>query len=219
MNKQRTLDFFSTKKRKLENGDSSVTTTTTDKNTNVTENELFKKNSETNSISSLLQKKTSTPTLQALTHVVKKTIDLKIHDINIPFLKLAQLCQSLEETAPRLEKLTQLEEFFDEVIAQDTSQLEIVTNFLLNQLGPDYIQDLELGFGEHLILKILHESFGYKLASLKTKLKEIGDLGQLTFKLRSEMRSVFTFKSNKIETGLSLSDPGIIRMKSLHQLS
>ncbi|KAL6928244.1 hypothetical protein ACO0SA_002978 [Hanseniaspora valbyensis] len=208
MNKQRTLDFFSTKKRKLENSDSSVTTitTTTDKNTNVTENELFKKNSETNSISTLLQKKTTTPTLQTVTSVVKKTIDLKIHDINIPFLKLAQLCQSLEETAPRLEKLTQLEEFFDEVIAQDTSQLEIVTNFLLNQLGPDYIQDLELGFGEHLILKILHESFGYKLASLKTKLKEIGDLGQLTFKLRSEMRSVFTFKSNKIETGLSLSE-------------
>ncbi|XBW37680.1 hypothetical protein QEN19_003262 [Hanseniaspora menglaensis] len=196
MNKQRTLDFFSAKKRKLDNPEISTSTQTSDV--------LIKTEPSLNSIASILKKPKTEPIKSA--KISLEQVDTKIYKTSISFLLLAQLCQSLEETAPRLEKLDQLEKFFDEVIAQDTNQLYIVTNFLFNQLGPDYIQNLELGFGEHLILKILHETFGYKIANLKIKLKEIGDLGQLTLKLRSEMRSVFTFKSNKIDTGISITE-------------
>lgn len=203
MNRQRTLDFFSARKRKAVNEDTLNT---------ATELQALVK---TELPLSTPIAETSQPKKQKLTSIKNelpddKMIEKKDYGVDIQFLLLAQLCQSLEDTAPRLEKLDQLACFFDSVLDQDPSQLEIVTNFLLNQLGPDYIQNLELGFGEHLILKILHESFGYKLATLKTKLREIGDLGQLTFKLRSEMRSVFTFKSSKIETGLTISDTWLL---------
>lgn len=65
---------------------------------------------------------------------------------------------------------------------------------------------MELGFGEHLIIKILQESFGYKVASLKAKLKEVGDLGQLTYKLRGEMKTVFAFKSKKDDQKICIDD-------------
>lgn len=188
MNKQRTLDFFS-KKRKCTTAVPSIS------------------NDESTEIKANLMSALKKPKLEITpTKLPTAIIPIKTYDVKIPFLDLADICEVLESTPSRLSKLDKLEEFFDDIIKRDTSQLEVVTNFLLNQLGPEYIQDLELGFGEHLIIKILQESFGYKVASLKAKLKEFGDLGQLTYKLRGEMKTVFAFKSKKDDQKICIDD-------------
>lgn len=187
MNKQRTLDFFS-KKRSTPSIDDSVTDDSSETKTN---------------LMSILKK----PKLDVASKpTVTSDLPMKTYDIKINFQDLAEICEVLENTPSRLAKLDKLEEFFDHIIEKDTSQLDVVTNFLLNQLGPEYIQDLELGFGEHLIIKILQETFGYKIASLKMKLKEVGDLGQLTYKLRGEMKTVFAFKSKNDDIKISIDE-------------
>lgn len=165
--KQTTLSqfFSSVKKRSYEDCNAKV------------EPEHKKLNIENNHIG------TSAP-VQSITSLPKpSTIKLRpldsseLHKSEIPYLVISELFEKIEHISSRLSIIKICSDFFYQVLTQDPRDLIPVTYLFINKLGPDYEPGLELGLGEGILIRTISEACGKSLNQVKSKYKDIGDLG------------------------------------------
>jgi DNA ligase 1 len=96
---------------------------------------------------------------------------------SIPYSRLCETFEKIENTTKRLQISGFLTEFFGHVIDHsDSSSLIECVYLCLNRIGPDY-EGKELGIGESLLIKAVASATGRKPQAIKTEVEEKGDLG------------------------------------------
>lgn len=93
-------------------------------------------------------------------------------------------------TTKRLEILAHCSLFLRQVMRLTPSDLLPTVMLMINKLAADYA-GIELGIGESLIMKAVSESTGRSLQHIKSDQKEIGDLGLVAAKSRSNQPTMF----------------------------
>lgn len=111
----------------------------------------------------------------------------------IPYAKLTDVLERIENEPGRLKMTAMVSEFFLEVLEQHPGPEKIthVVYLFINRLGPDYEPDLELGLGETLLIKAISECYGRGTSKIKDDYKEVGDLGLVAQKSRSAQPTMF----------------------------
>lgn len=111
----------------------------------------------------------------------------------IPYAKLTDVLEKIEQEPGRLKMTAMVSEFFLEVLEQHPGPEKIthVVYLFINRLGPDYEPDLELGLGETLLIKAISECYGRGTTKIKEDYKEVGDLGLVAQKSRSAQPTMF----------------------------
>lgn len=115
----------------------------------------------------------------------------KAYFSTVPYAEVCKVFQEVEGTSSRLAIIKLCSDFFYEVIKQNPQNLIPTTYLFINRLGPDYEPGLELGLGEGLLMKTISESCGKSLAHIKSRFREIGDLGQIALEARSVQPTMF----------------------------
>jgi DNA ligase-1 len=108
----------------------------------------------------------------------------------VPYAALCQTYHKIEMTTKRLEILAHCSLFLRQVMRLTPSDLLETVLLMVNKLGADYT-GVELGIGESLIMKAIGESTGRSLAVIKTDQNDIGDLGLVAAKSRSNQPTMF----------------------------
>jgi DNA ligase-1 len=119
--------------------------------------------------------------------------DWKLND-PVPYAALCTTFHAIEMTTKRLEILAHCSLFLRQVLRLTPDDLLETVLLMTNKLGSDYT-GLELGIGESLIMKAIGESTGRSLAVIKADQNEIGDLGLVAAKSRSNQPTMFKPKS------------------------
>lgn len=111
----------------------------------------------------------------------------------IPYAKLTDVLERIEQEPGRLKMTAMVSEFFLEVMEQFPGPEKIihVVYLFINRLGPDYEPDLELGLGETLLIKAISECYGRAVSKIREDYKEVGDLGLVAQKSRSAQPTMF----------------------------
>jgi DNA ligase 1 len=134
-----------------------------------------------------------TPEARALVLATLKGQDLypdwKAHD-PVPYAALCKTFHAIEMTTKRLEILAHCSLFLRQVMRLTPEDLLETVLLMINKLGSDYT-GLELGIGESLIMKAIGESTGRSLSVIKADQNEIGDLGLVAAKSRSNQPTMF----------------------------
>ena len=115
--------------------------------------------------------------------------DWKMDD-PVPYAALCKTFHAIEMTTKRLEILAHCSLFLRQVMRLTPDDLLETVLLMINKLGSDYT-GLELGIGESLIMKAIGESTGRSLSVIKTDQNEIGDLGLVAAKSRSNQPTMF----------------------------
>lgn len=108
----------------------------------------------------------------------------------VPYAALCQTFHKIEMTTKRLEILAHCSLFLRQVLRLTPDDLLETVLLMINKLGADYT-GIELGIGESLIMKSIGESTGRSLAVIKADQNEIGDLGLVAAKSRSNQPTMF----------------------------
>lgn len=110
----------------------------------------------------------------------------------LPYANLTQVLDKVGATSLRLEKTAICLQFFLDTLNQSTpDMLTKVLYLCINRLGPDYEPELELGLGETLLIKAIHECYGRSTANIKLDYKKLGDLGTVAQKSRLGQPTMF----------------------------
>jgi DNA ligase-1 len=115
--------------------------------------------------------------------------DWKMND-PVPYAALCKTFHAIEMTTKRLEILAHCSLFLRQVMRLTPDDLLETVLLMINKLGSDYT-GLELGIGESLIMKAIGESTGRSLSVIKADQNEIGDLGLVAAKSRSNQPTMF----------------------------
>jgi DNA ligase-1 len=108
----------------------------------------------------------------------------------VPYAALCTTFHAIEMTTKRLEILAHCSLFLRQVLRLTPDDLLETVLLMINKLGSDYT-GLELGIGESLIMKAIGESTGRSLSVIKADQNEIGDLGLVAAKSRSNQPTMF----------------------------
>jgi DNA ligase 1 len=108
----------------------------------------------------------------------------------VPYAALCTTFHKIEMTTKRLEILAHCSLFLRQVLRLTPDDLLETVLLMINKLGADYT-GVELGIGESLIMKAIGESTGRSLAVIKADQNEIGDLGMVAAKSRSNQPTMF----------------------------
>ena len=108
----------------------------------------------------------------------------------VPYAALCTTFSKIEMTTKRLEILAHCSLFLRQVMRLTPSDLLPTVMLMINKLAADYA-GIELGIGESLIMKAVSESTGRSLQHIKSDQKEIGDLGLVAAKSRSNQPTMF----------------------------
>ncbi|KAH6624434.1 ATP-dependent DNA ligase [Chaetomium sp. MPI-SDFR-AT-0129] len=108
----------------------------------------------------------------------------------VPYAALCTTFSLIELTTKRLEIMAHCSLFLRQVLRLTPDDLLSTVLLMVNKLAPDYA-GVELGIGESLIMKAIGESTGRSLAVIKQDQKEIGDLGLVAVKSRSNQPTMF----------------------------
>ncbi|KAF2761863.1 ATP-dependent DNA ligase [Pseudovirgaria hyperparasitica] len=108
----------------------------------------------------------------------------------VPFAALCTTYSKIEMTTKRLEISAHCSKFLQQVLRLTPDDLQVVVLLMINKLAADYV-GIELGIGESLIMKAIGESTGRSLAIIKADQKDIGDLGLVAAKSRSNQPTMF----------------------------
>ena len=108
----------------------------------------------------------------------------------VPYAALCTTFSKIELTTKRLEILAHCSLFLRQVLRLTPEDLLSTILLMTNKLAADY-SGIELGIGESLIMKAIGESTGRSLAIIKVDQNEIGDLGLVAAKSRSNQPTMF----------------------------
>ncbi|PYH43138.1 DNA ligase (ATP) CDC9 [Aspergillus saccharolyticus JOP 1030-1] len=108
----------------------------------------------------------------------------------VPYAALCTTFSLVEMTTKRLVILAHCSLFLRQVLRLTPQDLLPTVQLMINKLAADYA-GIELGIGESLIMKAIGESTGRSLAVVKADQHEIGDLGLVAAKSRSNQPSMF----------------------------
>lgn len=108
----------------------------------------------------------------------------------VPYAALCTTFSKIEMTTKRLEIQAHCALFLRQVLRLTPNDLLPTVLLMVNKLAAEYT-GIELGIGESLIMKAIGESTGRSLAVIKTDQKEIGDLGLVAAKSRSNQPTMF----------------------------
>jgi DNA ligase-1 len=112
----------------------------------------------------------------------------------VPYAALCTTFSKIELTTKRLEITAHCSLFLRQVLRLTPSDLLPTILLMINKLAADYA-GIELGIGESLIMKAIGESTGRSLAVIKQDQNEIGDLGLVAAKSRSNQPTMFKPKA------------------------
>src|SRR6201996_1665390 len=102
----------------------------------------------------------------------------------VPYAALCTTFSLVEMTTKRLEISAHCSLFLQQVLRLTPGDLLPTVQLMINKLAADYA-GIELGIGESLIMKAIGESTGRSLSVIKSDQHEIGDLGLVAAKSRS----------------------------------
>ena len=108
----------------------------------------------------------------------------------VPYAALCQTFSLIEMNTKRLIKLEHCSLFLRQVLRLTPADVLPTVQLMINKLAADYA-GIELGIGESLIMKAIGESTGRTLNVIKTDQHEIGDLGLVAAKSRSNQPTMF----------------------------
>lgn len=108
----------------------------------------------------------------------------------VPYAALCTTFSKIEITTKRLEISAHCSLFLRQVARLTPQDLLPTVLLMLGKLAADYA-GVELGIGESLIMKAIGESTGRNLTIIKADQKEIGDLGLVAAKSRSNQPTMF----------------------------
>jgi DNA ligase-1 len=108
----------------------------------------------------------------------------------VPYAALCTTFSKIEMTTKRLEIMAHCSLFLRQVLRLTPNDLLPTVLLMINKLAADY-SGIELGIGESLIMKAVAESTGRSLAIIKADQNEIGDLGLVAAKSRSNQPTMF----------------------------
>ncbi|KAL0261070.1 ATP-dependent DNA ligase Cdc17 [Diplodia seriata] len=108
----------------------------------------------------------------------------------VPYAALCAAFSKIEMTTKRLEISAYCSKFFRQVLRLTPEDLLPTVMLMVNKLAADYA-GIELGIGESLIMKAIGETTGRSLAVIKADQTEIGDLGLVAAKSRSNQPTMF----------------------------
>ena len=108
----------------------------------------------------------------------------------VPYAALCTTFSKVEMTTKRLEILAHCSLFLRQVLRLTPNDLLPTILLMINKLAADYA-GIELGIGESLIMKAIGESTGRSLNVIKADQNEIGDLGLVAAKSKSNQKLMF----------------------------
>ncbi|KAL4785799.1 hypothetical protein BJX76DRAFT_323691 [Aspergillus varians] len=112
----------------------------------------------------------------------------------VPYAALCTTFSLIEMTTKRLQILAHCSLFLRQVLRLTPRDFLPTVQLMINKLAADYA-GIELGIGESLIMKAIGESTGRSLAVIKSDQHEIGDLGLVAAKSRSNQPTMFKPKA------------------------
>ncbi|KAL4958516.1 hypothetical protein BDW69DRAFT_153742 [Aspergillus filifer] len=112
----------------------------------------------------------------------------------VPYAALCTTFSLIEMTTKRLQILAHCSLFLRQVLRLTPQDFLPTVQLMINKLAADYA-GIELGIGESLIMKAIGESTGRSLAVIKADQREIGDLGLVAAKSRSNQPTMFKPKA------------------------
>ncbi|CAJ0748097.1 5388_t:CDS:10, partial [Entrophospora sp. SA101] len=95
----------------------------------------------------------------------------------VPYSVLCKTFEMVESTTKRLEKQDYLVTLFALIIENTPENLLDSLYLCINRVGPDY-ENVELGIGESLLIKVIADTTGRKTQAIKEELAKWGDLGK-----------------------------------------
>ena len=108
----------------------------------------------------------------------------------VPYAALCTTFSLIEMTTKRLIIMAHCSLFLRQVLRLTPQDLLPTIQLMINKLAADYA-GIELGIGESLIMKAIGESTGRSLQVIKADQAEIGDLGLVAAKSRSNQPTMF----------------------------
>lgn len=111
----------------------------------------------------------------------------------VPYAALCTTFSLIEMTTKRLVISAHCSLFLRQVLRLTPQDLLPTVQLMINKLAADYA-GIELGIGESLIMKAIGETTGRSLQVIKADQNEIGDLGPVAAKSRSNQPTMFTPK-------------------------
>ena len=108
----------------------------------------------------------------------------------VPYAALCTTFSLIEMTTKRLIISSHCSLFLRQVLRLTPQDLLPTVQLMINKLAADY-SGIELGIGESLIMKAIGESTGRSLQIIKADQNEIGDLGLVAAKSRSNQPTMF----------------------------
>lgn len=108
----------------------------------------------------------------------------------VPYAALCTTFSLVEMTSKRLIILEHCSRFLQQVLRLTPQDLLPTVQLMINKLAADYA-GIELGIGESLIMKAIGECTGRSLSVIKSDQHEIGDLGLVAAKSRSNQPTMF----------------------------
>ena len=120
----------------------------------------------------------------------------------VPYAALCTTFSLVEMTTKRLVISAHCSLFLRQVLRLTPQDLLPTIQLMINKLAADYA-GIELGIGESLIMKAIGESTGRSLATIKADQNEIGDLGLVAAKSRSNQPTMFKPKALTVRGVLS----------------
>ena len=112
----------------------------------------------------------------------------------VPYAALCTTFSLVELTTKRLIISAHCSLFLRQVLRLTPQDLLPTVQLMINKLAADYA-GIELGIGESLIMKAIGETTGRSLAVIKADQNEIGDLGLVAAKSRSNQPTMFKPKA------------------------
>lgn len=112
----------------------------------------------------------------------------------VPYAALCTTYSKIEMTTKRLEISAHCSLFLRQVLRLTPKDFLPTIMLMINKLAADYA-GIELGIGESLIMKAIGETTGRSLAIIKADQNEIGDLGLVAAKSRSNQPTMFKPKA------------------------
>lgn len=112
----------------------------------------------------------------------------------VPYAALCTTFSLIEMTTKRLIISAHCSLFLRQVLRLTPDDLLHTIHLMINKLATDYA-GIELGIGESLIMKAIGESTGRSLQVIKADQQEIGDLGLVAAKSRSNQPTMFKPKA------------------------
>ncbi|QLL31654.1 hypothetical protein HG536_0B05190 [Torulaspora globosa] len=121
----------------------------------------------------------------------ERTVSKAAYYSKVPYSEVCNVFQEIEGTSSRLAIIRICSEFFSRIMRDNAQNLVPATYLFINKLGPDYEPGLELGLGEGLLMKTISEACGKSLAQIKSRYREIGDLGRIALEARNVQPTMF----------------------------